>query len=98
MPSVVLAGTPSVETEARPQRLVRSPPLPERIGRSPPSIEVVDLRRSFVRQATWMVSSPLAAGELDARADGDQAILVINRRGTASVVLCRDDLRPAAGR
>ena len=55
------------------------------------SVEVVDLRAELAEGNRGLLSRPLvtAIGALD-RAAGDRAILVINRRGTASVVLCRD--------
>jgi len=51
----------------------------------------VDLRAELAAGNRGLVSAPLADAldALDA-AHGDRAILVINRRGTASVVLCRD--------
>jgi primosomal protein N' (replication factor Y) len=105
-PVVLGSATPSVETEgrARDGSIVRHR-LPERLSGAPPSIEVVDLRAELAAGNLGMLSRPLAAAlselvEHDAERDdasddvgdraGDQAILVINRRGTASVVLCRD--------
>ncbi len=60
------------------------------VGR-PPTVEVVDLREELAAGQRGLLSRSLVAAlaGLDA-ADGDQAILVLNRRGTASVVLCRD--------
>ena len=60
------------------------------VGR-PPSVEVVDLREELAAGQRGLLSRPLIAAlaGLDATT-GDQAILVLNRRGTASVVLCRD--------
>jgi primosomal protein N' (replication factor Y) len=65
--------------------------LPSRPTGARPAIEVVDLREELRAGNRSLISGPLAdalAG-LDPAA-GDQAILTINRRGTASVVLCRD--------
>jgi primosomal protein N' (replication factor Y) len=89
--AVVLgSATPSVESEGRARdgayRRVR---LPVRLSGAPPSVTVVDLRDELAAGNTGMLSRPLAAA-LAALGPGDQAILVINRRGTASVVLCRD--------
>ena len=55
------------------------------------AIEVVDLREELKAGNRGLLSDRLvdAMAALD-RAAGDQAILTINRRGTASVVLCRD--------
>ena len=54
-------------------------------------VEVVDLREELRDGNRGLLSGRLVAalGSLDS-GRGDQAILVINRRGTASVVLCRD--------
>jgi primosomal protein N' (replication factor Y) len=91
--AVVLgSATPAVETEGRVRagtyRRIR---LPDRMSGRPPTIEVVDLRAELDAGNRGMLSRRLAAaiGALDGEL-GDQAVLVINRRGSASVVLCRD--------
>ncbi|MEX1170511.1 MAG: primosomal protein N' [Chloroflexota bacterium] len=65
--------------------------LPVRPVGTPPRVEVVDLREELAAGQRGLLSRSLvtAIGGLDT-AGGDQAILVLNRRGTASVVLCRD--------
>jgi primosomal protein N' (replication factor Y) len=65
--------------------------LPVRPVGAPPTVEVVDLREELAAGQRGLLSRALGAalGALDT-AEGDQAILVLNRRGTASVVLCRD--------
>jgi primosomal protein N' (replication factor Y) (superfamily II helicase) len=89
-PVILGSATPSVETEGRARDGAYGRfRLPERLAGSRPSVEVVDLRAELAAGVTTMVSRPLA-GALAALEPGDQAILVINRRGTASVVLCRD--------
>jgi primosomal protein N' (replication factor Y) len=99
-PVVLGSATPSVEVEgrARDGSIVRYR-LPERLSGAAPVVEVVDLRAELADGNLGMLSRPLAQalGALAATdateatvARGDQAILVINRRGTASVVLCRD--------
>jgi len=89
-PVVLGSATPSVETEgrAREGRIQRFR-LPVRLSGAPPTVEVVDLRAELASGNLAMLSRSLA-GALSNLADGEQAILVINRRGTASVVLCRD--------
>ncbi len=56
-----------------------------------PRVDVVDLRTELADGNRGLLSVDLAdaIGSLDTSA-GEQAILVINRRGSASVVLCRD--------
>ena len=65
--------------------------LPERASGTAPSVTVVDLRAELAEGNRGLLSKTLddALTALDTVA-GEQAILVLNRRGTASVVLCRD--------
>jgi primosomal protein N' (replication factor Y) (superfamily II helicase) len=91
--AVVLgSATPAVESigrarEGRYRRVV----LPSRPTGTRPIVEVVDLREELRAGNRGLLSRRLveAIESLDQGA-GDQAILTINRRGTASVVLCRD--------
>ena len=93
--AVVVLGsaTPAVETiglarSGRYRRLT----LPSRpTGAPPPSIELVDLRAELADGNRGLLSRTLAGAlsGLDGPA-GERAILVINRRGSASIVLCRD--------
>ena len=89
-PVVLGSATPSVETEgrARAGSIVRRR-LSTRLGGTPPAVEIVDLRAELAAGNLGMLSRALAAALADLP-EGEQAILVINRRGTASVVLCRD--------
>ncbi len=86
------SATPSVESlgralDGRYARVV----LPTRPTGRPPAIDVVDMRAELAEGNRGLLSRALdeALAGLDTAA-GDQAILVLNRRGTASVVLCRD--------
>jgi len=89
-PVVLGSATPSVETEgrARTGEIARAR-LSARLSGVPPIVEVVDLREELAAGNLGMLSRPLAAA-LTGLPDGEQAILVINRRGSASVVICRD--------
>lgn len=90
-PVVLGSATPDVASIGR-ARLgqfehVRLP----RVAGARPTIEIVDLRAELAEGNRGLLSHSLATaiGELDT-ADGEQAILLINRRGSASVVICRD--------
>jgi primosomal protein N' (replication factor Y) len=63
--------------------------LTARLSGATPQVQIVDLRAELAAGNVGMLSRALAAGLADL-GDSEQAILVINRRGTASVVLCRD--------
>ena len=89
---VLGSATPSVESYGRAKdgtydRVV----LPARPVGEAPAVAVVDLRAELAEGQRGTISRALdeALTELDL-ANGEQAILVLNRRGTASVVLCRD--------
>lgn len=86
------SATPSVESMGR-ARLghLRRLTLPERAAGAPPAVEIVDLREELAAGNRGLISRRLA-GLLETLDPvvGDRAILVINRRGAASAVLCRD--------
>jgi primosomal protein N' (replication factor Y) len=67
--------------------------LRERItprGYSPlPEVTVVDLREELKAGNTSLFSRPLVAAMKDALPQGEQVILFLNRRGTATFVRCR---------
>ncbi len=98
------SATPSVETYWRARQWeIRLIELPERVGPGLlatdgsreetalelPVVEVVDMRLELHRGNTSLLSQPLQ--ELLARTlrRHEQAILLLNRRGLATVVLCR---------
>jgi primosomal protein N' (replication factor Y) (superfamily II helicase) len=89
---VLGSATPAVESVARTRSGEwRRVELPSRPAGEAPRIELVDLRLELAEGNRGLLSRSLASAvsDLDTAA-GDQAILVINRRGSASVVLCRD--------
>ncbi len=91
-PIVLGSATPAVESEGRARDgRYRRVALPERPTGREPAIEVVDMRAELAAGNRNLLSAPLfeALHDLD-RARGDRAILLINRRGSASIVLCRD--------
>jgi primosomal protein N' (replication factor Y) len=86
------SATPAVETIGRARLgLYRRVVLPTRPTGAPPRVEVVDLRAELADGNRGLLSGRLATalGALDVTT-GERAILVINRRGTASAVICRD--------
>jgi primosomal protein N' (replication factor Y) len=70
--------------------------LPERIGARPlPSVDVVD-RREVLRSGADPILTPPLREELEARlARGEQSLLLLNRRGWATSLLCRECGREA---
>ena len=91
--AVVLgSATPSVESvgHARTGRY-RHVRLPVRAAGTEPVVTAVDMRAELAAGNRGLLSDVLAHAldALDTDA-GERAILVLNRRGTASVVVCRD--------
>jgi primosomal protein N' (replication factor Y) len=91
-PVILGSATPDVVSIGRTRRgeLERFS-LPDRASGRRPDVEIVDLRDELASGNRGLISEVLieALTSLDREA-GEQAILVINRRGSASVVLCRD--------
>ncbi len=91
--AVVLgSATPAVDTVGRARSTeYRRVELPARPSGNPPTIDLVDLRTELAEGNRGLISRDLAAALTGLDVGGDErAILVINRRGSASVVLCRD--------
>jgi primosomal protein N' (replication factor Y) len=87
---VLGSATPSVEAVGRARAADYAHAiLPDRASGAPPRVEVVDLRAELAAGNRGLLSGALA-NALHSLPEGEQAILVINRRGTASVVVCRD--------
>jgi primosomal protein N' (replication factor Y) len=87
---VLGSATPAVDTIGRARAgEIRRVALPRRPSGQAPTVEVVDLRVELEEGHRRLLSRRLE-GVLAALEARDQAILVINRRGSASVVLCRD--------
>jgi primosomal protein N' (replication factor Y) len=95
VPVVLCSATPSVESAALVLRgraeVLR---LTRRVaGGTLPEVELVDLRREAPEpgeQGRTLFSSRLREAITDTIADGDQVILLMQRRGWAPVLLCRD--------
>jgi len=65
--------------------------LDERVaGGALPPVEIVDMAQEFREGHRSMFSRPLQKGLRDVEARGSKAVLLLNRRGSASFVLCRE--------
>ncbi len=91
--AVVLASaTPSIESYHNAQtgkyKLIE---LNERVERRPlPKVEVVDMRMEFQRSGEDQIFSQQLIQEVTERLErGEQAMILLNRRGYSAVVLCR---------
>ncbi|HYL93604.1 MAG TPA: primosomal protein N', partial [Alphaproteobacteria bacterium] len=91
--AVVLASaTPSIESyfnaQAGKYKLIE---LKERVERRPlPLVEVMDMKLEFQQTGEDQIFSRLLIQEVSDRLDrGEQAMILLNRRGYSSVVLCR---------
>ncbi len=87
------SATPTVVQQyeaARGETLTRLE-LPERVeGRALPEVRVVDMRAELKSGNRSIFSRELSAALEDVLARGQQAILYLNRRGTATYVFCRE--------
>jgi primosomal protein N' (replication factor Y) len=99
---VLGSATPDVVTSYAAERgLLRRLTLAERVGAAGdngnghgvplplPEVEVVDMRRELREGNTSLFSRPLQAAVERALAAGEQTLLFLNRRGEATIVLCR---------
>jgi primosomal protein N' (replication factor Y) len=89
-PVVLSSATPSLETLVNVDRgrygVVR---LKDRHGRPElPEIGLIDMKRVALEPGTW-ISPPLFEEVAKTLAEGDQALLFLNRRGYAPLTLCR---------
>ncbi len=89
-PICLASATPSLETVANVERgRYRRLPLPERHGgASMPTVEVIDLIKNPPPRGQW-IAPPVADAVSEALANGEQALLFLNRRGYAPLTLCR---------
>ncbi len=89
---VLGSATPSVETYRRAKEgefeLIT---LPDRINARPmPAVSIVDMRRELKRGNASCFSALLQEKLSSCLAEGNQAILFLNRRGYSQTVVCRD--------
>lgn len=91
-PLILGSATPSLETRARAQKGVyQRLELPHRINHQPlPEVQVVDMREELKSHAESNFSNSLIDLLKDRLEKKEQSILMLNRRGFSSFVLCRD--------
>lgn len=92
-PVVLGSATPSLESRARAQKEVyRLLKLNQRAKTSAqlPQIEVVDMRTEFANKKYQTFSRPLQEKITDRLARKEQIVLLLNRRGYSSFMMCRD--------
>jgi primosomal protein N' (replication factor Y) len=90
--AVLGSATPSLEAVASVRRRkFQLLSLPERVERRPlPDVRLIDMREEFQRTGIQsLLSRELAEAVREIRAAGSQAILLLNRRGFSTFVLCR---------
>ncbi|HET8650539.1 MAG TPA: primosomal protein N' [Gemmatimonadales bacterium] len=90
---VLGSATPSLESLARVPSQLNLLRLPERIGGRPlPPVELIDLRHAplVAGLAPLAWSEALDAAVVAALARGEQALLLLNRRGYAAFLQCPD--------
>lgn len=90
LPIVLVSATPSLETKVNADsgRYARIE-LPSRHGGAQlPEVALVDLRRDRPPARHWLAPS-LRKALTETLADGEQAMLFLNRRGYAPLTLCR---------
>ncbi|MCB1377713.1 MAG: primosomal protein N' [Alphaproteobacteria bacterium] len=89
-PVILSSATPSLESLVNVDRgrygIVR---LKDRHGRPElPEIGLIDMKAALVEPGSWL-SAPLIETVARTLAEGDQALLFLNRRGYAPLTLCR---------
>ncbi len=89
---VLGSATPSLESARHAETgRYRRFALPQRIGNRPlPAVRIVDMREELAAHGPDAVlSAPLAEAVDDRLARGEQALVLLNRRGFAASLLCR---------
>lgn len=92
-PVVLGSATPSLESRARAQKGVYQLfPLKKRASQDAqlPTVKVVDLKGEMQKKDANSFSTELLEKLSDRLAKGEQSVLLLNRRGYSSFVMCRD--------
>jgi len=90
--AVLGSATPSLEAVASVRRKkFERLSLPERVEKRPlPEVHVIDMREEFLQTGVQsLLSRRLVAAIREVRAEGSQALLLLNRRGFSTFVICR---------
>ncbi|HEY3318246.1 MAG TPA: primosomal protein N' [Coriobacteriia bacterium] len=90
--AVLVLGSATPSMEARrycAEGVFRCVRMPERVSGSMPPVTVVDMAREFADGHRSMFSRPLLQALAEVEAAGEKAVLLLNRRGFASFLLCR---------
>ncbi len=97
LPDRILAHRRTVEAQAKRAGMPRKPPAPrfrpigeEALAAELPPVQVVDMRAELKAGHTGIFSRALLGALSETLARGEQAILFLNRRGSATYVFCRD--------
>lgn len=91
-PLILGSATPSLESRARAEvGRYRHIMMSERINQRPlPPVEIVDMSKLLVSQTNHELSPQLEEKIKEKLAKNEQIILMLNRRGYASYLLCRE--------
>ncbi|MTV81096.1 primosomal protein N' [Secundilactobacillus folii] len=91
-PVVLGSATPSLESRARAQKNVYTRlVLPHRVNQQQlPQVTVVDMTEELRHHKESNFSTPLMTAIQDRLQRGEQTLLMLNRRGYSSFVMCRD--------
>lgn len=91
-PVILGSATPSLESRARAQKNVyHLLMLDERINHQPlPQVELVDMRHEITKQTVNNYSPMLISALKQCIEHHEQSVLLLNRRGYSSSVICRD--------
>lgn len=91
-PVVLGSATPSLETRARAQKGVYEwLRLDERINGQPlPEVSLVDMRQELKRAPVVDISTPLLDAIKQRLSRKEQIVLMLNRRGYSSFIMCRE--------
>jgi primosomal protein N' (replication factor Y) len=90
IPIVLVSATPSLETVVNVSRgRYERVHLPERhAAASLPTVTLIDMRKEQLARGRFL-SPPLVTALTETLAEGEQALLFLNRRGYAPLTLCR---------